>query len=138
MQAESEDRSVLVVAFNRRVVGFEARTGQIRWETEIDTVFGPIELAIEPPHVYACDAKHVFCLDYATGRVVGQVRLPAKYVDRPSMVVDGGLIFIAGAGEVMCLDTRGRTVWHDPLEGRGAGRMALGLPGNVRQADDGK
>ena len=130
------DRSILVVAFARRVLGFDARTGTIRWELEIAQSGWAIELAIHRGHVYACGGKQLSCIDYATGRLVGEVQLPVTYMGRPSMVVQDDLIYVAGEGEVICLDLAGRVLWHDPLKGRGVARMALGFPGNVRQMDD--
>lgn len=52
------------------------------------------------------------------------------------MLVDGGHVYVARGGEVTCFTTQGQVVWFNPFKGKGTGSIALGLPGNVRQADD--
>jgi outer membrane protein assembly factor BamB len=139
-EAASEDRSILVVGVNGRVVGLELATGACRWVvdlSEVATRNEDVELAIHDGTVLACTSRgeQLVCIDYRTGAVLGRAPLPGK--GRPTMLVDSGRILVGRNGRVQCFDMRGQPLWDQRLEqGLIVGGVALGLPGNVRQSDD--
>lgn len=133
-QDASPDRSVLVTAFLGQVIGLDRATGELRWETKV-IGGGDIELAIGDGVVIAVGRTHLAFLDYLTGAVYATVPIAGGGGGRPSMVVDGGFIYVGILGEISCYTLQGRFVWLQPLKGRGADHVALGLPGNVRQVD---
>lgn len=130
------DRSILVTAFSGKVFGLHRATGAIAWSAEIEPYGGEVELAVEGDVVIACSRGRLAILDYLTGRSIAYVPLVGDHARRPTMVVDRGQIVVARNGEVACYATNGEAVWLQKFEGMGFGSVALGLPGNVRQADD--
>lgn len=130
------DRSILIAAFNGNIYGIDRTTGRFVWSGQIEDRGGYVEIAIESGMVIACTRTRLAILDYRTGAAIAAVPLVGEYASRPTMVVDQGQILIARNGEVTCYAMNGQPLWFQPFEGLGAGGLALGLPGNVRQADD--
>jgi outer membrane protein assembly factor BamB len=131
----SEDRSILVVAFTRKLFGLDPRNGSVVWENAIQG-HGEIEVIIAHERVFAITWSHLHAFHYPSGRPLGEVALPGRYKGRPSVVLERGFLYVAGSGEVTCFDLDGRVIWLQPFTGKGVGRISLGFPGNVRQADD--
>lgn len=132
-----EDRSVLVVAFAGQVFGLEPRTGSIVWEHALNRHrWGEVEVLVQGGRVFATDGRELHCLDYRTGSPIGRVVIPDRYKGRPSMVIEGDRIFVASQGEVTCFSVAGDLLWAQEFSGKGMGAVALGFPGNLRQADD--
>ena len=136
----AEDRSLLVAAFAGRVFGIDARTGERRWEHRIGGALagGEIELLVEGDRIFAKGSGPTLALlEYPTGRLVGQLELPGTYHGRSTMLLEGGLLFVASRGEITCVRAAdAAVVWHDPMKGKGIGSVALAFPGRMRQADD--
>lgn len=130
------DRPVLVVAFNGRVFGLDARTGQRVWSHDIKPGHGEVELVVQPNRVFAAAGRTLVCLAYPTGELLGKTTLPGTYESRPTMMANGDLLYVATGGELTCVDAAGRALWHEPFVGKGLGSIALGFPGDVRQADE--
>jgi outer membrane protein assembly factor BamB len=130
------DRSVLVVAFNGRVFGLDARTGRQVWSHDIKSGHGEVELVVQSNRVFAAVGKTLVCVAYPTGELLGTTTLPGTYHSRPTMMASGDLLYVATGGELTCVDASGRPLWHEPFVGKGIGSIALGFPGDVRQADD--
>jgi outer membrane protein assembly factor BamB len=128
--------NVLVTAFSNQIFGVDIASGQIVWQVVPPSGYGEVELAIEEGVVIAANANCVTFIDYASGHVHASVPIPGEYGRRPTMIVSGGRVFVARNGEVSCLTTRGQPVWVQPFTGKGIGSVALGVPGNIRQADD--
>lgn len=130
------DRPILVTAFNRRLFGIDRATGEIRWsvirEIGDDQIY---EIAIDGDIVIAASSTQIGFVDYLSGKVHAIVPIGGD-ARRPLMVVDGGFLYITTTGQLTCFTTRGQLVWNQPFKGHGYGPMALGLPGNIRQADD--
>jgi len=135
-QNEAEDRSILVTAFGGKIFGLERSSGKVVWSAELQTSGGEVEIVIEAGVVVACTYQRLALFDYRTGRALAYVALVGEYAGRPTMVVDQGQVFIARNGEIACYTMAGQPVWLQPFKGMGLGSVALGLPGNVRQADD--
>lgn len=138
MYREGGDASVLVVAFYGRVFGLNPSTGQQLWAYELGGGLGrgEVELVISEARVYACDGRTLMCVEYPSGRWLGSSPMPGSYKSRCSMVLQGDRLYVASGGEVTCFDQNGQVIWHQPFQGAGIGSVALGFPGNVRQADD--
>lgn len=134
-ESGAEDRSVLIVAFGGKVFGIDPSSGSIRWEHVI--AYGAeVEVLIERGRVYATTGRELHCLDYGTGRLLGKVAVPDTYKGRPSMVIERDRIYLGSNGEVTCFSIDGTPIWVQGFKGKGMGAVALGFPGNVRQADD--
>lgn len=127
------DRSVLIAAFGSRVFGIERGSGQIRWEAEL--AGADVEIVIADATVIAATQTHLAFIDYRSGTIHKSVALQGNWIGRPTMIIDGEHIYVGGNGEVSCYTLRGDAVWLQPFKGKGTGAVALGVPGNVRQAD---
>ena len=134
--SSSEDRSILVSAFNGKVFGLDRATGQPRWSINLHAHGGEVELAVQDGMVVACTPSLLTFIRYDNGQVVKQVPLVGAYPRRPIMMIDGRQIFVARNGEVACYTLGGDPLWVQPFDGMGMGSVALGFPGAVRQADD--
>lgn len=128
--------NVLVTAFSNQIYGLDPASGQILWAFQPPNGYGEVEIAIEEGVVIAANSAVVAFLDYQTGQPLAVVPIPGEYSRRPTMIVQGGYVYVGRNGEVSCLTTRGHAVWAQPFTGKGMGSVALGLPGNIRQADD--
>ena len=73
-------------------------------------------------------------IDYLTG--VTRWRKSTKDAGRATILIEPDQILCMKNGFVDCFAPDGRLLWHQPLDGQGLGRGALGYPGNVAQADD--
>jgi hypothetical protein len=128
------DRSLLVTAFGGRVFGLERGNGQIRWETKVDAS-SAVEIFLGDGIVIAASLSLLAFIDYATGAIRTSVPLAGSQTGRPTMLVDGEHVYVGSGGEVSCYTLHGNKVWWQPFTGKGIWDVALGLPGNVRQAD---
>jgi outer membrane protein assembly factor BamB len=127
---------VLVIGIHGQVLGVDAASGEIRWQDGLKGGgYGEVALAISETHVVA-SALHgkVFCFRYPTGEPLWEASTSA--MGRATIVIEGELVFVAKNGEVDCFSLDGRRLWSQPLKGKSVGRIALGFPGNVVQADD--
>jgi len=132
---------LFITAFGNKVFALDRTTGQIRWRVmlggkyELATV---VEIAIDDDTVIVCTPNRLGIIDYASGELRKEILRgdATKSAPRPTMVIDGKQIFIAGVGVLSCYTTQGELVWDQPFKGEGYGAISMGLPGNVRQADD--
>jgi|JI10StandDraft_1071094.scaffolds.fasta_scaffold118479_2 outer membrane protein assembly factor BamB len=130
------DCSVVVVALRGAVVGLERATGQIRWDNEL-VGGGGAEVAIGFRYgVLAVSAAGglLYRLDYLTGATLWHS--PTTSAGRATILVEHDLIIVGKGGYLDAFDHGGRRVWQQKLAGKGMGRLALAVPGNVAQADD--
>jgi len=130
----SADRSILIVAYSAQVFGIDRMNGQIVWHQRISHTGMVVEFAIVEQVVVALCGDKLLFLDYRSGHLHKAVTLPASTA-RPTMLVDGQQVVIAVDGKVLCYTTTGDHVWLQPFTGHGYGTIAVGLPGNIRQAD---
>lgn len=127
------DRSLLISAFSGQVFALDRATGAIRWEANLGD-YSAVEIFLAEGVVVVATLKHLAFFDYLTGSLHRTVELPS-HAGRSTMLVDGEHIYVGGSGAVACYTLRGDHVWSQPFKGKGHGDVALGLPGNVRQAD---
>lgn len=130
--APGEDRSVVVATVAGKLVGLDARSGAVTWEHAIDA--GTPQLCIGRGLVLAAVGQSLYCCDYRTGRPLWRAALSAASA-RVTMVLDGEAIFALGAGVVDAFDPSGRHLWSRAILPGAAASGAVGLPGNVSQAD---
>lgn len=130
------DRSILVVGMSGKVFGLDRTTGEVRWNNDLrGGGFGEVFLAVGYGVVIASAfGKAIFCLDYLTGETRWSDTTQTS--GRATIVIEPDQIVCAKDGYVDCFAPDGRKLWQQPLKGQGVGRMALGYPGNVAQADD--
>lgn len=129
------DPPLLVTAFANRVIGVVPSTGQIAWEVVLEGLVTSPEIAIEQGVVIAVNMDFVTFIDHATGQLRGRVALPQENRARPTIIVHDGYLYIGRTGDLTCVSFSGQVMWSQPFTGRGYGAMALGFPGNIRQAD---
>jgi outer membrane protein assembly factor BamB len=125
---------VLVAAFGGRMYGIDPPTGRILWERELDIAGNPATLLLTPDTIFAASYSNLVCLRYPTGDVLWTTA--KRTVGRSTMLLEGGLIFVGTAGEMECFSLTGQSLWHEKFKGKGVGEVALGVPGNVAQADE--
>ena len=77
--------------------------------------------------------ESIVSLDYATGAVLWTAA--THTTGRATILVERDVIVCAKGGYLDCFGHGGKKLWTQPLTGLGTGRIALGFPGNVAQAD---
>ena len=118
------------------LLAMEVATGRLAWQHEL-AVKDAVEMAIHEGRVYATSGGSVLsCFDYRTGTPIFEKQVPGVYRGRPTMLIQDGRLFLGSGGEVACFDLDGNVIWHEGLVGRGIGNVALGVPGQVRPADE--
>ena len=134
--APEPDRSILVVGIHGKVLGLDRATGQIRWSNDLrGGGYGEVFLAVGYGVVIASAVgAAIYCLDYLTGETRWSDSTQAS--GRATIVIEPDQIVCSKGGYVDCYTPDGTRLWQQPLSGQGLGRVALGYPGNVAQADD--
>jgi outer membrane protein assembly factor BamB len=130
--AAVEDKSIVVTAVSGKLVGLDARSGSVVWEHAIDN--GTPMLLIGQGLVLAAVGQSLYCCDYKTGRPMWRAALSA-YAARITMIFEGEHVYAFGAGVVDAFDRVGRRVWTRPILPGANASGAIGVPGNVSQAD---
>lgn len=128
---EPSAATVLVAAADGKVLGLDRATGTVLWGHDLGA--GTVELVLTDSMVIACTSAQLWCIDYPSGRRIGAVMLP--FPGRPSLLVDGQFIYVGAGGQVSCYSLQGVPLWTRTLT-PGAARVAVGLPGHVRQVDE--
>jgi outer membrane protein assembly factor BamB len=90
-----------------------------------------VRIALADDHVFALTRTTLTCVEYLTGTVRWKVE-----ADGDTLLVDDGMAFVGSSGTVACYSTvDGSRLWKDEYEGLGMSAVALGVPGNVLQAE---
>jgi len=131
------NRSIFVTAFNSKVFGLNRENGEIVWTHDLGgfTVTA-VDLQIVDQVVLAVTLQKLAFLQYESGRLLRVVELKSRGSGRPTLLLDGGHIYVAVPGEVLCYTPAGERVWLQGFKGQGHGAVAMAFPGNIRQADD--
>jgi outer membrane protein assembly factor BamB len=134
-----ENRELLIVAGANRILAYRRTDGAVVWAYDLeagnaDWADSPLPVEFVEDRVFVARCDTLFCLEYATGRLLGQVTLPDA-ARRPQLLVDGTDVFVYGRSTVMCLDVGGRVRWQGPHGIALQGSATLALPGNVRAGD---
>jgi len=135
--AGSENRSRVIVAVAGRVAAIDVQTGKELWRNEFEGLgHGVVEMLVEDGAVFVAVAtsRELVNLDYALG--TERWRAETSITGRASLLRDGTRLFVACDGYLDCFDFNGNKLWSNGLSGLGTGPTAVGLPGNVRAADD--
>jgi outer membrane protein assembly factor BamB len=124
---------ILVVAFHGNLVAANPRTGARIWQLSLGDTQNVVRIAIAEDHIFALAHQKLCCIEYLTGSIRWAVEV---YGD--TLLVEGNMAFVGGLGTVDCYSTvDGSPLWKDEYKGLGATSVALGVPGNVVQADRG-
>jgi outer membrane protein assembly factor BamB len=135
MYREGAPTPVVVLAISDRILGIDPSTGDVRWDYQIQGAGAhPLSLLITPNRIYAACAPALACLEYPTGEPLWTANVP---LGRAVLLLEGGRLYVAtGAGKLDCFTLDGQHLWQNSLKGKGTGPVALGVPGNVMQADE--
>jgi len=123
---------ILVVAFNSRVFGLDARTGTRLWSYA--DVIGTPRLAVRDGRVYALGGNLV-ALDQKTGALLWQQVGLFQSAD-PTLLLEGDRLYLGGRGKAYCYTIEGQLLWEEGFKGQGVGAVSLAFPGNAAQADE--
>jgi outer membrane protein assembly factor BamB len=126
----------LIVALGGSVCGLDPKTGAWLWKNALPGGgFGEVAISVHEGFVIAsASGPVVYCLDSSTGAELW--RAATEKTGRATILVEDGRVYVAKTGVVDCYDINGTRLWSQTLPGMGSGRLALGFPGNVVQADD--
>jgi outer membrane protein assembly factor BamB len=139
-RAPSPDRALLVTGFNDRVIAFRRTDGAVAWAYEFAPLpsgrphTAPLAIEFTDSRVFVAKPDALLCFDYATGRLLGEVKLPEDTL-RPQILIDSGDVFVSTQSLMMCVDLEGRVKWQVLHGGTIHGSPTLALPGNVRSGD---
>jgi outer membrane protein assembly factor BamB len=127
---------VLIVALGGSVCGIDAKSGAWLWKNALPGGgFGEVAISVHEGFVIAAaNGAVVYCLDSQTGHELWRAETDRS--GRATILVQDDRVFVARSGVVDCLDLDGHKQWTQALPAMGSGRLALGFPGNVVQADD--
>jgi outer membrane protein assembly factor BamB len=127
---------ILILGISGQLVGLDALTGAIRWQDGMKGGgYGEVSLAANDELVFAsAQSAKLFCYRYQTGELLWAADTSSS--GRATIIVEGRLVFCAKAGEVDAFTFTGERQWTQALKGKGIGRIAMGFPGNLVQADD--
>lgn len=130
------DPSIIIAALGGVVLGLDRATGEVRWEHALAGAgAGEVALGFRHGVLVASDAAAVvFRIDPGTGQTLWDAATSG--VGRATILVEPELIVVGKGGSVDAFAHHGRRRWSRPLPGPGPGRLALGVSGNVAQADD--
>lgn len=120
----------IIVGFGGKVFGLDPETGKRMWGLDTGSN-AAVRFAIEGGSVVLLTRNFLARIELATGVLAWQTTIPAA----DTILVDGGRIFVGGAGEVRCYSFDGKLLWEDDFRGMGLGAVALGVEGKVSQAD---
>jgi outer membrane protein assembly factor BamB len=124
---------ILVVAFNGRVFGLNAKTGERVWSYEgMQSEMAVVRAIVDNMRVYASSGTKLSCLDYASGRCLWQVEIGMQ---SSTLMTSAGRIFVGGQGKLRCFADDGSLLWEEGFKGKGLGVIALALPGHAVQGD---
>lgn len=138
-RAPFQERSLLVVGYADRIVAFRRSDGAIAWAYELSNAtgypqLGPLAIEFDHDRVLVAKADALLALDYGTGRVVFEVKLP-EHTHRPQLIVDGQDIVVATVSLIVCVGRDGSVRWSVPHGAQLHGSPTLAFPGNIRPGD---
>jgi outer membrane protein assembly factor BamB len=131
----AEDRSLLIVGINGVVMAMSPQSGRAIWRNDLKGAgHGVVELLVTADLVVATgQGTRIHALAYRTGETLWTAEHTSS--GRATFLAEGELLFVAKGGELCCFSLDGERLWHERFSGHGMGTIALGFPGNVRQAD---
>lgn len=126
----------LIVALGGSVCGIDPKTGAWLWKNALPGGgFGEVAISVHEGYVIASAAGPVvYCIDSRNGNELW--RAETEKSGRATILLHDERIYVAKNGVVDCFNIDGMRLWSQTLPGMGSGRLALGFPGNVVQADD--
>ncbi len=133
--SESAPTPVVVLAIADRIIGLDPGTGELRWNRKLGGLSSSTTaLLLTPNHIFAASWSKLSCLEYPSGELRWQADIPGG---RAVLVLDGGRLYVSTtSGKLDCFTIDGQHLWQNALKGMGTGSVAIGVPGNVMQADE--
>jgi outer membrane protein assembly factor BamB len=125
-----EDRSLLLFGVERELTAYNRDTGKIAWTFQHETMYGYyVDFVVMNGRVFLAAGKWVVCLDYKTGKPLGQVELPSIVL---RILEDDDRIYAFGGDDLSCLDKEGRLIWTTRKPFYADSKMpTVGFPGNI-------
>ncbi|MBA2545134.1 MAG: PQQ-binding-like beta-propeller repeat protein [Deltaproteobacteria bacterium] len=126
---------LIVTAAGGKLIGLDPENGAVVWENGLDGGgHGEVALAITEQRIFASASRGaLFCLAYPSGTQLWTAKTSSS--GRATILVEGPNVLVAKHGHIDCYDvSSGDRRWSSPLPGHGT--VAIGVPGNVVQADE--
>jgi outer membrane protein assembly factor BamB len=125
-----EDRSLLLVGVNRKLVAYRRETGEVAWTYANESAYGYyVDFVIVARRVYVAVGRYILCLDYPTGNPLFSTELESGAL---RLMLDEERLYALGDDHIWCIDLDGRKLWSRPHELNSHSVMpTFGFPGNV-------
>jgi outer membrane protein assembly factor BamB len=126
---------LLVAVVGGQVLGIALDSGQVMWQYAMKNPHTCPRLHVTENHVFVAGSM-IACLDYLTGAVYWAIEAPNTHVHAGTMLVQDGRLLITIDDQLICYSiTDGSFLWGGELPAKGWDAIALGVPGNIVQAD---
>ncbi len=128
----------LIVGLQGRVVALDVYTGEVVWHNELQgSGLASVALAVNDDWVFAsASAARIFCLNRQTGETVWSEKTTGLGRATILLEPEEEVLFVAKSGHIDCFSMAyGEVSWSKDLSKLGKKSVALGLTGNVVQAD---
>jgi outer membrane protein assembly factor BamB len=135
---ETQDANLVITAVAGFVRGLDRTTGRRVWEVQVVKDARPLASCIHLAIELVIREDMILAAAYSDNHT-GAVRWYADLgrIGRKTILLDGDQIFVGLIRSLFCYNVRGELLWADSAETGGSGVVSLGVPGNVRQADQG-
>jgi outer membrane protein assembly factor BamB len=105
-----ENRSLLLLGYERKVVAVRRETGEVAWTFQNDGAYPYyVDFVVCEGRVYAAAGLYLVCLDYSTGRPLFSTQFQSPIL---RVLLDERRLYAFGAGHVGCADLEGRLLWE--------------------------
>jgi outer membrane protein assembly factor BamB len=125
-----EDRSLLLLGHDRKIVAVRRDSGEVAWTFQYDEAYGYyVDFAVTLGRVYVAAGPYLACLDYKTGRPHFSTQFKSPIL---RVLLDDQQLFAFGDKHIGCVDLDGRLLWEQPHEiHMDAKAPTFGFPGNI-------
>ena len=136
MTTANESGELLLMAGAGWVQALNANTGEQAWVCSLDAPKPQTpSVAVSGDHVIVATSGQLYCVDYTTGAKKWQ-RPCLAATSRPTLLVEGDRIYLAGTSRTECFDTNGKQLWAGSAPAV-TGYVALATRNSAAQADVG-
>ena len=125
-----ENRSLLLLGYERKVVAVRRETGEVAWTFANDGAYRYyVDFAVWEGRVFVAAGHYLVCLDYATGRPMFSTQFQSEIL---RVLLDDGRLYAFGEEHIGCVDPDGQLLWERShsihLESKSP---TFGFPGNI-------
>lgn len=120
---------VAVVGVDGWALGLDADTGNRVWERQLG--FQHVEVLVHHETVFAAPSNpnKLFVIDYLTGELFSTIDIPGRSIDRPTLLLDGNLLFHGKADTLTAVDVQlSQVLWQAPLPWQEPRSVAIAVP----------